>query len=166
MAERRPNILWFCSDQQRWDTVGALGNPHIRTPAVDALVGQGTAFRRAYTQSPICTPSRASFLTGRYPASHHVYRNGNAFFPAHEKLVTRIFADAGYDCGLIGKLHLSAAKYHERRTDDGYRAFHYNHRRPRVPARCASPARKGPSTPRCSPRTWTSTCPASSRARA
>jgi arylsulfatase A-like enzyme len=127
MAPRRPNILWFCSDQQRWDTVGALGNPHIRTPAVDTLVGQGTAFRRAYTQSPICTPSRASFLTGRYPATHQVYRNGNAFFPAHEKLVTRIFADAGYDCGLVGKLHLSAAKHHEKRADDGYRVFQYNH---------------------------------------
>ena len=123
----RPNILWICTDQQRWDTVGALGNPHIRTPAVDGLCHGGTAFRRAYTQSPICTPSRASMLTGRYPASHHVYRNGNAFFPPGEVLVTKQLADAGYDCGLIGKLHLSAAKYHEKRTDDGYRVFHWNH---------------------------------------
>ncbi len=127
MAQARPNILWFCSDQQRWDTVGALGNPHIRTPTVDALVGGGTAFGRAYTQSPICTPSRASFLTGRYPATHQVYRNGDCLLPGHEKLVTRIFADAGYDCGLIGKLHLAAAKYSEARADDGYRAYHYNH---------------------------------------
>ena len=66
-------------------------------------------------------------LTGRYPASHHVYRNGNAFFPPNEVLVTRILADHGYDCGLVGKLHLSAAKYHEKRTDDGYRVFHWNH---------------------------------------
>jgi len=123
----RPNILWLCTDQQRWDTVGALGNPHIRTPAVDQLCAKGTAFRRAYTQSPICTPSRASMLTGRYPASHHVYRNGNAFFPPSETLVTRILADHGYDCGLVGKLHLSAAKYHEKRPDDGYRVFHWNH---------------------------------------
>lgn len=124
---RRPNVLWLCTDQQRWDTVGALGNPHIRTPAVDQLCAKGTAFRRAYTQSPICTPSRASMLTGRYPASHHVYRNGNAFFPPSETLVTRILADHGYDCGLVGKLHLSAAKYHEKRPDDGYRVFHWNH---------------------------------------
>lgn len=123
----RPNILWICTDQQRWDTVGALGNPHIRTPAVDALCRGGTAFTRAYTQSPICTPSRSSMLTGKYPASHHVYRNGNAFFPAGEVLVTKLLADAGYDCGLIGKLHLSAAKYHETRPDDGYRVFHWNH---------------------------------------
>ena len=123
----KPNILWICSDQQRWDTIGALGNGHIRTPTLDALCASGTACTRAYTQSPICTPSRASMLTGRYPASHTVYRNGNAFFPSHEKLVTRILADNGYDCGLIGKLHLAAAKYHEQRTDDGYRVFHWNH---------------------------------------
>ncbi len=128
MAEPRPNILWLCSDQQRWDTIGRLGNPHIQTPTLDALAAEGTAFRRAYTQSPICTPSRASMLTGRYPASHGVYRNGNAAFPVHETLVTRTLADAGYDCGLVGKLHLSAAKKYEHRPDDGYRVFHWSHR--------------------------------------
>jgi arylsulfatase len=125
--ERRPNILWYCTDQQRWDTIGALGNPHMRTPVVDTLVREGTAFTRAYTQSPICTPSRATFLTGRYPASHHVHRNGAEYFPAQEILVTRLFADAGYDCGLVGKLHLSAARAYEKRPDDGYRAFWWSH---------------------------------------
>ena len=124
---KRPNILWYCSDQQRYDTIRALGQPHIETPNLDALCANGVAFRRAYTQSQICTPSRASFLTGRYPASHHVYRNGNAYFPAHEKLVTRLFADAGYDCGLVGKLHLAAAKHYEKRPDDGYRMFQWSH---------------------------------------
>lgn len=127
MTRRRPNILWYCSDQQRWDTVAALGQTHIATPTLDALCAGGVAFSRAYTQSPICTPARTSFLTGRYPASHHVYRNGNAWFPDHETLVTRLFADAGYDCGLVGKLHLTAAKHYERRPDDGYRVFHWSH---------------------------------------
>ena len=122
----RPNILWFCADAQRWDTIAALGNPHIRTPSLDRLVAGGTAFARAYAQNPICTPSRASFLTGRYPASHHVYRNGNAGFPAGERLVTRILADAGYDCGLVGRLHLSTAKRGEARPDDGYRVFRWS----------------------------------------
>jgi arylsulfatase len=124
---RRPNILWYCSDQQRWDTIAALGQPHIATPMLDELCAGGVAFTRAYTQSPICTPARTSFMTGRYPASHHVYRNGNAWFPAQEKLVTRMLADAGYDCGLVGKLHLTAAKYYEKRPDDGYRVFHWSH---------------------------------------
>jgi len=101
MTGERPNILWACTDQQRWDTIGRLGNPHIRTPALDGLAESGTAFLDAYTQSPICAPARASMLTGRYPASHGLYRNGNAGFPAHETLVPRTLADAGYDCGLI-----------------------------------------------------------------
>lgn len=127
MADPRPNILWLCTDQQRWDTIRRLGNPHIRTPALDALAAAGTAFLDAYTQSPICTPARASMLTGRYPASHGVHRNGNEAFPAHETLVTRMLADAGYDCGLVGKLHLSAAKEYEQRPNDGYRVFEWSH---------------------------------------
>lgn len=127
MAEQRPNILWLCSDQQRWDTVARLGNPYIKTPNLDELAAGGTSFHRSYTQSPICTPSRATMLTGRYPASHNVYRNGNDAFPGYEKLVTKTLAETGYDCGLIGKLHLSAAKEYERRPDDGYRVFHWSH---------------------------------------
>lgn len=126
-ATDRPNILWYCTDQQRYDTIRALGYPQVRTPNLDKMIGRGVAFTRAYCQSPICTPSRATFLTGRYPASHHVHRNGNAYFPSHEKLVTKILAEAGYDCGLIGKLHLARAQGHERRTDDGYRLFAWSH---------------------------------------
>ena len=66
----RPNILWYCTDQQRWDTIHCLGNPEINTPNIDRLVATGTAFERTYCQAPICTPSRASFLTGRYPSAH------------------------------------------------------------------------------------------------
>ena len=124
----RPNILWYCTDQQRYDTIGALGNPHIRTPNLDRLVERGMAFERAYCQAPICTPSRASMLTGRYPAAHRVHRTGNDSFPPDELLVTRILADAGYDAALAGKLHLSRAKGRiERRPDDGYRVFHWSH---------------------------------------
>ena len=68
---QRPNILWICTDQQRWDTVRALGNPQLRTPNLDKLVETGVAFTHAYCQSPICTPSRASFLTGYYPDTGH-----------------------------------------------------------------------------------------------
>ncbi|SVB88124.1 uncharacterized protein METZ01_LOCUS240978, partial [marine metagenome] len=76
-----PNILWVCTDQQRYDTIGALGNRHVSTPVIDELVATGTAFTHAYCQSPICTPSRASFLTGMYPSAVHVMGNGNDHFP-------------------------------------------------------------------------------------
>ncbi len=87
-SNQAPNILWYCTDQQRSDTIRALGNEHINTPVLDRLAANGTAFTQAYTQCPICTPSRATFLTGRYPATHHVNRNGNEFFPPDEVLVT------------------------------------------------------------------------------
>lgn len=126
--ENQPNILWYCTDQQRYDTIRCLGYEEINTPVLDRLAATGVAFRNAYTQCPICTPSRASFLTGRYPASHHVHRNGNAYFPPSEKLVTKLFAEAGYDCGLVGKLHLAGAqRTREARADDGYRFYAWSH---------------------------------------
>ena len=128
MSDPKPNILWICSDQQRSDTIGAPGNSHVRTPNLDRLADDGVAFTRAYCQTPICTASRASFLTGCYPSTIHVFRNGNAYFPQGPELVTRTLADAGYDCGLVGKLHLSAADGRvELRPDDGYRVFKWSH---------------------------------------
>ena len=128
MGKTRPNILWICTDQQRYDTIHALGNEQIRTPNLDRLAAQGVAFTRAYSQSPICTPSRACFLTGQYPSSIHVNRNGNAYFPPDVPLVTKILAANGYDCGLAGKLHLAGAELRvEPRTDDGYRVFKWSH---------------------------------------
>jgi arylsulfatase len=127
--KRKPNILWICTDQQRWDTVNSLGNPLINTPNVDSLVKAGTAFTNAYTQSPICTPSRVSFLTGLYPATHQVSRNGNDYFPSSLPLVTGILADNGYHGGLIGKLHLSRSqgKTEIRPENDGYAEYYWSH---------------------------------------
>ena len=128
MSEQRPNVLWICTDQQRHDTIRALGNPHINTPCIDELVGKGIAFTQAYAQSPVCTPSRAAFLTGRYPRTTKCRQNGQAM-PPNEKLVSRLFADAGYTCGLAGKLHLAtcANGVVETRIDDGYEVFHWSH---------------------------------------
>ena len=124
----RPNILWLCTDQQRYDTISALGYPHVSTPNLDQLVQHGVAFERAYCQAPICTPSRASFLTGMYPSSVHVNRNGNPTFPDFPPLITKILADNGYICGLIGKLHLTSAYGRiEERADDGYSYWQYSH---------------------------------------
>lgn len=135
---QRPNILWYCTDQQRFDTIAALGNVNIRTPNLDRFAGESTAFTHAYCQSPICTPSRASFLTGQYPSTINVNGNGNTEFPRHyeSRLVPHRLRNAGYDCGLVGKLHLSSwSMGGEKRVDDGYRYFQYgpDHKGPRHP---------------------------------
>ncbi len=122
----------------RYDAIGAMGNPHVRTPNMDRLIADGVSFSRAYCQSPLCAPSRASFLTGKYTSATRVVGNGQAHFPVDQTLVTREMADAGYDCGLVGKLHLAAAFAFdaqkgrslprvEPRADDGYRVFHWSH---------------------------------------
>ncbi len=127
-SNRAPNILWICTDQQRYDTIACLGNRHIRTPNIDRLAASGVAFTHAHCQSPICTPSRGSFLTGMYPDTIHACINGNDHWDDAAPLVTKTLAEAGYDCGLAGKLHLSAAQGRiEKRPDDGYRVFHWSH---------------------------------------
>lgn len=127
MTDTRPNILWVCTDQQRFDTLSGMGNNATRTPNVDRLIDAGVGFDKAYCQAPICTPSRASFLTGCYSTRTHVNRNGNRDWPGQPPLVTRLLADAGYDCGLIGKLHLVSTHGRvEPRQDDGYRYYEWS----------------------------------------
>ena len=125
---RPPNILWFCTDQQRFDTVRALNNPHINTPNLDRLVAEGVAFTHAYCQNQICTPSRTSFLTGMYPSSIRACICGNEEYSDAAPLVTRLLADAGYVCGLAGKLHIASPWLGpEKRVEDGYSFFRYSH---------------------------------------
>ena len=71
-----PNVLWICTDQQRYDTLGCTGNRFVRTPHLDRLAEEGVQFEHCYAQSPVCTPSRASFLTGRYPRTTRCRQNG------------------------------------------------------------------------------------------
>ena len=123
----RPNILWICTDQQRFDTIASLGNDYIRTPNLDKLASEGVTFTHAFAQSPVCTPSRASFLTGRYPRTTGARQNGQ-MIPSDEVLISRMLADAGYDCGLSGKLHIAPChQMIEKRIDDGYRVFNWSH---------------------------------------
>jgi arylsulfatase A-like enzyme len=121
------NVLWFTTDQQRFDTIASLGNGFVFTPNIDRLASDGVAFTHAFCQSPICTPSRSSFLTGLMPSTIRANRNGNARFSGVAPLVSKMFADAGYVCGNIGKLHLAAAADGpEHRVDDGYTTFEYS----------------------------------------
>ena len=127
----RPNILLVVTDQQRFDTLGCYGNPHVDTPNLDKFAAGGVLFERAYCQSPVCTPSRASFLTGRYPRTTRCRANGQSM-PPYERLISRVLADQGYYCGLAGKLHLApcgpnACPIYENRIDDGFVEFHWAH---------------------------------------
>ena len=127
-TSNQPNILWLCTDQQRFDTIRALGNSRINTPNLDQLVADGTSFTNAFCQSPVCSPSRASFLTGRYPRTTRCRQNGQQI-PPDELLLPKMFSDAGYRCGLAGKLHLSSCSDGkvEQRIDDGYEVFDWSH---------------------------------------
>ncbi|MCD8350589.1 MAG: sulfatase-like hydrolase/transferase [Planctomycetaceae bacterium] len=124
----KKNIVWFCTDQQRFNTISGMGYKEVPTPNLDRLIEEGVGFQYAYTQCPVCSPSRASFLTGRYPRSTKVSYNGNDDFSRDETLVTKRLADSGYTCGLTGKLHLTAAmRAEETRTDDGYSFYQWSH---------------------------------------
>jgi len=125
---RMPNILWVCSDMQRYDTIEGLNNDSIRTPNLRKLMSESVTFNHAYVQNPVCSPSRASFLTGRYPHTTGLRALGQRIRP-DEKLVTKILSDAGYTCGLSGKLHLSPTfgGRLEDRIDDGYSVFSWSH---------------------------------------
>lgn len=128
---KKPNILWICTDQQRFDSLGCYGNPYVRTANLDRLAAEGVLFENAFSQSTVCAPSRGSFLTGRYPRTVGLRKNGQNI-PGDERLVTKLLHDAGYTCGLAGKLHLTACfpKVNhgtERRIDDGYDMFHWSH---------------------------------------
>lgn len=105
-APRRPNILFIMTDQQRWDCVGANGNPLIKTPAMDRLAADGANFTHAYVASPVCVPSRVSFFTGRYAHSHRNRVNYTPLDPRETLLQARLQA-AGYRTAAIGKLHLT-----------------------------------------------------------
>jgi arylsulfatase len=125
---KRPNILLICTDQQRYDAVGAYGNDQVRTPYLDRLAADGVLFENCYVQNPVCSPSRASLMTSRYPHAHGLWANG-VQLPAQEQFFTKVLADDGYDCGLVGKLHLAACKdgRMEPRLDDGFRVFRWAH---------------------------------------
>ncbi|GAA4705610.1 sulfatase-like hydrolase/transferase [Nocardioides conyzicola] len=116
MTERRRNILFLMTDQHRVDTLGAYGNPHVPTPAVDELARTGTRFDRWYTPTAICTPARASLLTGQAPFRHKVLANAERNVGYVEDLPDDAFTfpvalrEAGYNTGLVGKWHAGTVR--------------------------------------------------------
>ena len=102
-ATPTPNVLLITSDQQHFSTMGCV-NPKIKTPALDRLAAEGTRFERAYCPNPLCTPTRASLITGLYPAWHGAWTIG-VKLPEDVPTVGERFGNAGYATHLIGKAH-------------------------------------------------------------
>jgi arylsulfatase A-like enzyme len=100
-AGDRPNVVFVVTDQQRFDTIAALGHAHVDTPNLDRLVAEGTTFTHTYVSAPSCSPSRASLFTGLYPHSLGVLRNEDLW---RHSWVQRL-AGAGYHCVNVGKMH-------------------------------------------------------------
>ncbi|NHC13298.1 sulfatase-like hydrolase/transferase [Motilibacter deserti] len=112
----RRNILFLMTDQHRVDTLGAYGNPQGTTPVLDGLARSGTRFDRWYTPTAICTPSRASLLTGQAPFRHKLLANHERNVGYLEDLPEGTFTysqalrEEGYNVGLIGKWHTGTEK--------------------------------------------------------
>jgi len=105
MPAKQPNVLWLFTDQQRFDTIAALGNPVIRTPNLDRLCRQGVAFRSAYTPDPVCVPARASMHYGQYPCHTGCYENRYPMPTDGRPSVMDALSAAGYYTHAIGKRH-------------------------------------------------------------
>ena len=107
MSGRRPNVIVFFVDQQRWDTTGVHGNPMGLTPNFDRLAAKGTHLYNTVTCQPVCGPARASLQTGLYATNTGCFRNGIPL-PRDAETLAHHFNDAGYRTGYIGKWHLAS----------------------------------------------------------
>lgn len=101
MPGERPHIILIITDQQRYDTIAALGFPYMETPHLDRLVNEGVAFTNCHITAPSCAPSRASLFTGYYPHTTGILKNADRWT---RSWVERL-AEAGYTCVNIGKMH-------------------------------------------------------------
>ena len=72
---KKPNIIFYFTDQQRWDTIGCYGQKLPITPNLDRLAQEGVVFEEAYTAQPVCGPCRALFQSGKYPTELECWRN-------------------------------------------------------------------------------------------
>jgi arylsulfatase A-like enzyme len=106
-SAQRPNIVFILIDDLRWDALGCMGHPFVKTPNIDRIASEGALFKNFFVSIPLCSPSRGSFLTGQYSHTHGVINNGDHSALSH-KLVTYpwLLHDAGYETAFIGKWHM------------------------------------------------------------
>ncbi|WP_231506321.1 sulfatase-like hydrolase/transferase [Paenibacillus sp. UNC451MF] len=105
-ANKRPNVIVFFTDQQRWDTSGLHGNPLRLMPNFDRTALRGTHLTHSFTCQPVCGPARSCLQTGKYATTSGCYVNGIPL-PEDEKTLAHYFKEAGYQTGYIGKWHLA-----------------------------------------------------------
>ena len=128
MATERPNVIFILTDDQGVWAAGCYGNPEIRTPNINRLAARGMRFENFFIASPVCSPSRASFLTGRMPSQHGVHdwiRDGNVGpdsirYLREEVAYTDVLAGNGWKCGISGKWHLGDSEIAQHGFDHWY----------------------------------------------
>ena len=101
----RPNLVVILVDDLRWDALSATGHPFVRSPNIDRLAQEGASFQNAFVTTPLCSPSRASFLTGQYARAHGVLTNASALSPLVATSPS-LLESGGYDTAFIGKWHM------------------------------------------------------------
>jgi N-acetylglucosamine-6-sulfatase len=106
-APSRPNLIFILIDDLRWDALGCSGHPFSRTPNIDRIAAEGVRFTNAFVTTPLCSPSRASYLTGQFVHKHGVTGNGDNAALSH-RLVTfpKLLRDSGYETAYAGKWHM------------------------------------------------------------
>ncbi len=108
----RPNVVILFTDEQRYDTIHALGASHMITPTLDRLVREGCAFTHACSPNPVCVPARHSLITGLYSRDHGMATNQAATLPHDMPRLPQLLADNGYHCEVVGKMHFQPPRTH------------------------------------------------------
>lgn len=103
--QKDPNIIFILTDDHRWDALSSMGHPVIKTPNLDRLSEEGIMFTNAFVTTSLCSPSRASFLTGQYPHKHGVVTN-HAPWDNRNITFLELLKTAGYETAFIGKWHM------------------------------------------------------------
>lgn len=104
-AEKRPNVVFILTDDQRSDALGCMGHPHLKTPHIDRLAREGVLFKNHFCTTALCSPSRASILGGLYAHAHGVVNNFTDY-PRDLPTFPRQLQDNGYATAYIGKWHM------------------------------------------------------------